>query len=108
MKISTDYYDRYSKQLQAYWESSYVNYNATKNCIYEIIEFLTNKLTEEVNRISIAQTIHAYNKDIIILDYLVTCKQLVAMIIKDGEDYEKFSKKSRIEEIVEGATSEIN
>lgn len=30
------------------------------------------------------------------------------MIIKDGEDYEKFSKKSRIEEIVEGATSEIN
>lgn len=49
-----------------------------------------------------------FSKDIIILDYLVTCKQLVTMILKDGEDYEKFSKKSRIEEIVEGATSEIN
>ena len=49
-----------------------------------------------------------FSKDIIILDYLVTCKQLVTMILKDGEDYEKFSKKSRIEKIIEGATSEIN
>lgn len=43
------------------------------------------------------------SKDIIILDYLITCRQLLDMI-KDGENYEKFTKKSRIEEIVEGIT----
>ena len=37
----------------------------------------------------------------------MTCKQLLEMI-KDGENYERFARKSRIEEIVEGSTGEIN
>ncbi len=46
----------------------------------------------------------------VILDYLITCKQLLEMIEKEvratgAENYEKFAKKSRIEEIVEGSTS---
>jgi hypothetical protein len=54
-----------------------------------------------------------FSKDIIILDYLITCKQLLEMIEKEvrvngRENYEKFARKSRIEEIVEGSTSEIN
>ena len=44
-----------------------------------------------------------YSKDIIILDYLMTCKQLFEMI-REGENYERFARKSRIEEIVEGST----
>lgn len=48
-----------------------------------------------------------YSKDIIILDYLMTCKQLFEMI-REGENYERFARKSRIEEIVEGSTGEIS
>lgn len=73
-----------------------------------MMEYLTNKLITKVDSGEAEQCIKEYSKDIIILDYLITCKQLLAMIIKDGENYEKFAKKSRIEEIVEGATSEIN
>ena len=29
-------------------------------------------------------------------------------MIKEGENYERFARKSRIEEIVEGSTGEIN
>lgn len=48
-----------------------------------------------------------YEKDIVILDYLITVKQLLE-ILKDGENYEKFSRKSKIEDIVEGTTIGIN
>jgi hypothetical protein len=42
-----------------------------------------------------------FSKDIIILDYLITCKQLLEMIEKEvringRENYEKFARKSRI------------
>ena len=47
-----------------------------------------------------------FSKDIIIVDYLMTAKQLIEMFV-DKEDYSFFSKKSRIEDIVEGTTSEI-
>lgn len=41
------------------------------------------------------------DKDVVILDYLITCKQLLDMIHKDlrasgRENYEKFARKSRI------------
>ena len=39
--------------------------------------------------------IESLSKDIVILDYLMTCRQLIEMI-KDGENYERFAKKSRI------------
>jgi len=48
-----------------------------------------------------------YEKDIVILDYLITVKQLLE-ILKDGENFEKFSRKSKIEDIVEGTTIGIN
>lgn len=38
-------------------------------------------------------------KEIIILDYLITSKQLID-ILKNGENFERFARKSRIEEIV--------
>ena len=48
--------------------------------------------------------IESYNKEIVILDYLITSKQLIELF-KNGENYERFSRKSRIEEIVEGKTA---
>jgi len=47
-----------------------------------------------------------YNKEIVILDYLITSKQLIDLL-KNGENFEKFARKSRIEEIVEGKTADI-
>lgn len=47
-----------------------------------------------------------HNKEIIILDYLITAKQLIDLL-KNGENFEKFARKSRIEEIVEGKTADI-
>lgn len=47
------------------------------------------------------------SKDIVILDYLMTSKQLLEMFENGVEDYFTFSKKSRIEDIVEGSTSDI-
>jgi hypothetical protein len=43
-------------------------------------------------------------REIVILDYLITSKQLID-ILKNGENFEKFARKSRIEEIVEGKTA---
>lgn len=36
------------------------------------------------------------SKDIIIVDYLMTCKQLIEMLENGQEDYFNFAKKSRI------------
>jgi hypothetical protein len=36
------------------------------------------------------------SKDIIIVDYLMTCKQLIEMFENGQEDYFNFAKKSRI------------
>lgn len=54
----------------------------------------------------IESNIDKNSKDIVILDYLITSKQLLEML-SDGENYEKFSRKSKIEEIVEGTTTTI-
>lgn len=51
--------------------------------------------------------IKKYEREIIIIDYLITSKQLID-ILKNGENFEKFAKKSRIEEIVEGKTADIS
>jgi len=45
---------------------------------------------------------------VIILDYLVTSQQLIEMVRNNPNGYEKFSRKSRIEEIVEGKTVDIH
>lgn len=50
-----------------------------------MIEYLVSKLVAKVGvEEGELETIHIYSKDIIILDYLITCKQLLTMIIKDG------------------------
>lgn len=43
-----------------------------------------------------------------IVDYLMTSKQLLEMFENGNEDFFLFSKKSRIEDIVEGSTSNIS
>ena len=48
------------------------------------------------------------SKDVIILDYLITAHQLIEMVRSGPENYERFARKSRIEEIVEGKTVEIH
>ena len=45
---------------------------------------------------AIEKDIEKYSKDVIILDYLITAKHLLEMLV-DGENYEKFSRKSKIE-----------
>jgi len=48
------------------------------------------------------------SKDVVILDYLITSRQLIEMIKSSPDGYERFARKSRIEEIVEGKTVEIH
>lgn len=51
--------------------------------------------------------VESCSKEIVILDYLITSKQLIELF-KNGENYDRFSRKSRIEEIVEGRTADIS
>lgn len=48
------------------------------------------------------------SKDVVILDYLITSHQLIEMIKNNPQGYERFARKSRIEEIVEGKTVDIH
>lgn len=52
--------------------------------------------------------ISGLSKDVVILDYLITSHQLVEMIKASPSGYERFARKSRIEEIVEGKTVTIH
>ncbi len=51
--------------------------------------------------------IQSYSKDVIALDYLITAKQLIELY-RNSEDYERFTRKSQIEQIVEGSTNQID
>ena len=85
MKISQDYLDRYSVELKDYWNvENYANFNNSIGSVAEMMEYLTNKLLDRVQEEDPEKSVKHYSKDIIILDYLITCKQLLAMIIKDG------------------------
>lgn len=66
------------------------------------ISQLAKKLTEKVT----ADNIGTHTGEIIVLDYLVTTYQLLGLI-KDKEDYARFARKSKIEEIVEGSPTNI-
>jgi hypothetical protein len=48
------------------------------------------------------------SKDVVILDYLITSRQLIEMIKNNPDGYERFARKSRIDEIVEGKTVDIH
>jgi hypothetical protein len=123
IKIAKDYYERYSTQLSNHWgggllEVSPFPHSMFHRCIEEVtksIEYLLVGLQErsEGELGSHQEFLSNFSKDIVILDYLITCKQLLEMIEKEIrasglENFEKFAKKSRIEEIVEGSTSEIS
>ena len=54
-------------------------------CVFEMIKYLSDILNDKISELNDpAIDIQNYSKDIIILDYLITCKQLLAMIVKDG------------------------
>lgn len=127
IKIAKDYHERYSSELSQFWQNktaadfqhSSNPHNMYKQSIEEVsksIEYLLISLQEKSDSEyfgDYAKFIGDCSRDIVILDYLITCKQLLEMIDKEVrangcENYEKFARKSRIEEIVEGSTSEIN
>lgn len=66
------------------------------------IEDLVNSMEDNQNEVQ------KLSKDIVIVDYLMTSKQLLEMFENGNEDFFLFSKKSRIEDIVEGSTSNIS
>lgn len=66
------------------------------------IEDLVNGMEDNQNEVQ------KLSKDIVIVDYLMTSKQLLEMFENGNEDFFLFSKKSRIEDIVEGSTSNIS
>lgn len=54
----------------------------TKSISY-LLESLEGKEEAELGNRSEEEFLGSYNKDIIILDYLITCKQLLEMIEKE-------------------------
>ena len=89
---------------------------AGKSTLLDAITFaLYNKPFRKVNKPQLINSIN--NKDCVVevefeigtTEYLVRrgMKPNLFEIFKNGENYEKFAKKSRIEEIVEGRTAEI-
>ena len=66
------------------------------------IEDLVNGMEDNQNEVQ------KLSKDIVIVDYLMTSKQLLEMFENGNEDFFLFSKKSHIEDIVEGSTSNIS
>lgn len=52
MKISQDYLDRYSTELQDYWQNStasHPDYQHSVQSVTEMMEYLTSKLIERVD-----------------------------------------------------------
>ena len=111
VKIAKDYYERYSGELKNYWQYrtvknpfSKANHLYYREAIEEVsksIEFLMSSLQENPEIQDCPEFLSEHSKDIIILDYLITCKQLLEMIERDikssgMENYERFAKKSRI------------
>ena len=70
---------------------------------------MSNYIEDLVNGMEDSQNeVQKLSKDIVIVDYLMTSKQLLEMFENGNEDFFLFSKKSRIEDIVEGSTSNIS
>lgn len=102
LRIAKEYKDRYSNELKSYWESSKCAFatEPTLKLVAHLQKLLEIRSVQE-------DAIKKYEREIIIIDYLITSKQLID-ILKNGENFEKFAKKSRIEEIVEGKTADIS
>jgi serine/threonine-protein kinase ULK2 len=102
MKIAKEYKERYQTEMKPYWNSCKCCFatDSTLALVSTLRELLRNRETTE-------QFTATYEQEIVILDYLMTAKQLID-IFQNGENYERFARKSRIEEIVEGRTAEIS
>ena len=111
MKISNEYYERYFNELKSYWTTEDSDEGCNRFSSVEttkLISTMTSYIEDIVNGMEDTQAeVQKLSKDIIIVDYLMTCKQLLEMFENGQEDYFNFAKKSRIEDIVEGSTSEI-
>ena len=93
LKISKEYKDRYRVELADNWNSYF-----DKKFTLDETAVLMRKLllAFENDEGAIEKDIEKYSKDVIILDYLITAKHLLEMLA-DGENYDKFSRKSKIE-----------
>jgi hypothetical protein len=103
MKIAKEYRERYSAELKDYWgiaKAAAFSTSPTVDLIDHLYRLL--HLREHTDTF-----IDSFSKEIVVLDYLITSKQLIELF-KGGENYERFSRKSRIEEIVEGKTADIS
>lgn len=94
MKISTEYCDRYRNDLQKYWDQEYsLSIEPTNKMIIQLYELLDNTVKNMANP---EEEITVLSREVIILDYLITARQLIDMIKSHPSAYEKFARKSRI------------
>jgi hypothetical protein len=72
MKIAKEYKDRYSNEVKQYWNSSTCSFSTenTLNLIAQLQRLLTIREYQD-------DFILDNSKEIIILDYLITSKQLI-------------------------------
>ena len=104
MKIARQYKERYSTELKDYWTSAAGKPAFITNATLQLIEHLCKVLQVKENNDNFVDNC---SREIVVLDYLITSKQLIELF-KNGQNYERFSRKSRIEEIVEGKTADIS
>jgi hypothetical protein len=106
MKIAREYSDRYKVEIQRYWnEDCNLTTEPTNAMICSLYETLGNVVARMENP---EEEIAVISKDVVILDYLITSHQLIEMLKSNPHGYERFARKSRIEEIVEGKTVDIH
>ena len=75
MKIAREYKERYSQELKEYWggvNSSKVNF--TTSTTVELIEHMYKLLHLREHQDNFVES---HNKEIVVLDYLITSKQLI-------------------------------
>ena len=91
-------------ELKDYWTTAAGKAAFVTNATFQLIEHLCRLLQLKEHSDNFVDNC---SREIVVLDYLITSKQLIELF-KNGENYERFSRKSRIEEIVEGKTADIS
>ena len=66
----------------------------------DIEDVLSSEIIDLYSKITSLTTFEGHDEEIILLDYLITTRQL--LLINSKKDIEYFHKKSKIEAIVEG------
>ena len=94
-QIIDQYQNKYSKDLGG------IDKNIKSLAVFK--EQLTRNIVSVYNRVEEEDEGRHWKDEVIVLDYLVTMRQLVGLL--QGNDLEGFHTKSKIETIVEGAPS---